>query len=467
MLDTPCVQHLHPSWLLSYSPFPSPVRVTSVYERFSIHGMFPTSLKRSPISTIPPELLGRIFTECLPFDGSVLCSRSAAPVAISQVCSNWRALTFNQSCLWSSLKVVLSPFSPAPSYSLLHSWLARSGSRPLTLSLELDEFPPVANDLVLIAKYILRLFSTKSYLWRDVSFVLPGSYKLLRPIFNHPIPRLETLDLALRNWHRDEIDDVNRFLSNVPLLRQLSWSNRRTWGSWDLPLDDAVSPRIDWRNLTHLTYDAWLTLQASYDILQQCINLVVCELRRFSVGNTPQDPAAFHPVILPYLGTLKVYENILDEGLGLLMDFLISPSLRALSVTCGRRQAVEWPQAQLISFLSRSSCALEALYLEYTGITEQGLIQCLQICHSSLACLAIYEVQGTVCVGDKLLSLLVHRSDDEEVYCPNLVSLTLHGVTRSSAGALAEMPVLDSLGFLGDNPTNEVDLSYLEAALGS
>ncbi|GLB37367.1 putative DUF2407 C-terminal domain containing protein [Lyophyllum shimeji] len=440
-----------------------------IFSRRMQMGMTPTSSKLSPIHTIPPEILDRIFRECLPLDGPVLCSRSAAPVVISQVCGDWRALVFRQSCLWSSLKVVISPFSPAPPDCLLHSWLARSGSQPLTLSLELDKFPPVANNLILIAKSVLRGFLAKSFLWRVVSFVLPGSYGFLRPVFNHPVPKLETLGLALRNWHRDEIDDVNRFLLHAPRLRQFSWSNRPTWGSWDRPLDDVVSPQIDWRNLTHLTYDAWLPFQTSYGILQQCANLVVCDLRRFGIGDASPDPTSSQTLFLPCLRTLKVYENTLDEGLGLLMDVLLCPSLCALSVTCGRRDAVEWPQTQLISLLSRSSCTLAALCLEHTGITEGELIQCLQMSHASLACLEVYDTQGTVCAGDRLLSLLTHGGDDEGVCCPNLTNLTLHGATRSTDGALARMlqsrwPLLEGVDIvlLGENSTNEFDLSYLK-----
>ncbi|KAG6920028.1 hypothetical protein DXG01_010096 [Tephrocybe rancida] len=429
------------------------------------------ALYRSPICNAAPELLLHIFTQCLLLDSLPVCGIHATPVVISQVCAGWRTLVLNSSHLWSSFKIIISD-QPSPSPSFVQLWIERSAFRPMKFCLELDEFPPV-HDMALVTRAgsVLDVLAIRSHFWKDVSLILPGSYALLECASDLAMPRLQTLELTLRNCHPDDFKATDVLLQNCPSLSSFTWSNRSSWGRWDRALENTLTPSFVWQNLTCLVYNSSISLSSSYAILLHCTNLVSCDLRHFGIGDTPSDLPPLEPIFFFYLTTLKIYQENLDMDLGLFMDFVIAPSLRTLSLTCGRVQDMDWPQ-RVISLFSRSSCELESLCLEYTGITEEELIHCLRSNHVSLRHLELYDRCGTVCVGDTLLHLLTRRhGQDDYVICPKLVSLTLHGVIRSSDMVLTSMLQSQSrfltcadLNLFGENTNNVLDSQYLTAA---
>lgn len=427
--------------------------------------MPPNRVQSSHIQTLPPELLGHIFIQSLAIDDAAF-SKTSVPFLVSQVCAEWRAVTLSLPNLWSSLKVVLLVNHPCPPLPLLQLWLGRSNSQPLSLSLELDYFPPVTIDFVDAAIRILDIFASKSHHWTDLRLVLPGSYTLLRSIIDCSLPHLDSLDLVMRNADRGEVDDINIFLQNIPLLRRFSWGNRQSWGSFDLEPDEIIFPKIICFSLRHLILDSWLTLAPLFAILLQCQNLVSCDIRHFA-GDPFPNLTTFTSLFHPHLESLKIYQHTLDEGLGALLDILLCPHMRSLSITCGQpTETIVWPQAQLTSFLS--SCSMETLCLEFTGITEEELIRCLQVSTASLISLDVCDVWGTACVQDKLLTLLIRQTNPHDVLCPHLNSISLYGVVKSTDGLLTKM--LQSrqhylehvdLCFAQENPMNSVDQTYI------
>ncbi|RDB24794.1 DSC E3 ubiquitin ligase complex subunit 3 [Hypsizygus marmoreus] len=382
--------------------------------------MSPRPLQSPQIQGLPPELWGEIFIQSLPNDGCTLCSNTSVSLVFSQVSNSWRAISLSLPRLWSSFKVVLSKCYPTPSLSFIQLWLDRSASRPLSLLLDLDIFPPTSLILITAASAILRLLATKSHLWKELKLVLPGSYMLLQCISDCAAPNLKTLELVLRNWQHDEIGDISHFLRNAPTLQQFVWSNRENWGSWDSPFVNTALPRMNWHNLHHLVLDSWITFQESHDILQLCHNLITCDLRRFGAGEPFTDPALLPVLYLPHLKSLKIYQHKLYEALGYFLELLAAPQLHDLSITCGQTDDVVWPQRHFMTFLSQSSCLLKVLCLEYTGINEEEVMQCLQAI-PTLACLEVYDVEDDICAHNKLLSLLTQNTKSRGVVCPNII----------------------------------------------
>lgn len=393
------------------------------------------------IQRIPVELFCEIFKNCLPEDAYSAVSRHAAPLLVSQVCATWRGIVLSTPTLWSSLRVSIIHIDRVPHISLIKLWLDRSRATPLSLCFELDKFPPVSATFIQLAASILDIFATVSLRWRSLKLVLPGSHKLLHTIFDVRAPNLEVLNLDLRNWSQDETAEINLLLRSTLCLRRLSWSNRPSWGSWDTPFRDVVTTlQVSWCDITHLVFDTCLNLENSYQILRQCRRLVSCDLRHFAGGS----PTVNLPSLtLPHLISMKIYQHDPDEGLGYFFDVLRCPGLKIVSVTCGYvLDGFRWVHVQFKSFLCRSSCSLQSLSLEFTGVTEDQLTQYLQASNPSLSRLEVYGMGRDVCVTDTLLKMLTCRKvpiGRRGPLCPNLRALILHNVLVSTDGVLSRM----------------------------
>ncbi|KAK1231224.1 hypothetical protein PQX77_005660 [Marasmius sp. AFHP31] len=114
-----------------------------------------------PFRRFPVDIWTRIFVHCLPTTNLnvAVCTVKEAPLLLTTVCRAWREIAVNTPRLWSSLHLSVprpptsgSEESEAPHPDLhammlqgIKLWLSRSGSRPLTLSVEtMYEVPPRA-----------------------------------------------------------------------------------------------------------------------------------------------------------------------------------------------------------------------------------------------------------------------------------------------------------------------------------
>ncbi|KAJ7715990.1 hypothetical protein B0H16DRAFT_1741611 [Mycena metata] len=84
-----------------------------------------------PVLTLPNEITSRIFVGCLPNDGHVLPTPSAAPLLLAQICRHWRQVALSTCALWSSFDL---PGSGDGSAFLLETWSTRAKGYPLSLT---------------------------------------------------------------------------------------------------------------------------------------------------------------------------------------------------------------------------------------------------------------------------------------------------------------------------------------------
>ncbi|KAL0572532.1 hypothetical protein V5O48_009426 [Marasmius crinis-equi] len=107
----------------------------------------------SPFRRLPGELWGEIFVRCLPNGSLPVRSLSEAPLLLTCICRTWREVALNTPTLWNAVHISIPPAlsyrgieKPEDmQYSSLRAlkareqglkqWLDRSGSLPLTLSL--------------------------------------------------------------------------------------------------------------------------------------------------------------------------------------------------------------------------------------------------------------------------------------------------------------------------------------------
>ncbi|KAF8145981.1 hypothetical protein K438DRAFT_1448547, partial [Mycena galopus ATCC 62051] len=53
-----------------------------------------------PVLSLPPEIVSRIFVECLPGHGRVRPSPDAPPLSLAQICRHWREIALSSCELW-------------------------------------------------------------------------------------------------------------------------------------------------------------------------------------------------------------------------------------------------------------------------------------------------------------------------------------------------------------------------------
>lgn len=397
-----------------------------------------------PLHHLPTELLEEIFLVCQRQDAHGKISRYTAPFSISHTCTAWRSIALSLSSLWASLNIKFSLRDSPPHMQLITLWLQRSGAQLLSLYLEVDEYPPVAPDWVRKSSLIVDLFGTVADRWKSINLIIPGSYALLKTVASSGAPHLETLVLTLRDWTLGELEDVNELFRCAPSLKSITWNQTNQWSGWDAPVPDFVellSP--PWHQLTCLVLYPHLTFQTAYHTLSHCPNLIECEFRQFAGGIAFANQMTRPVITLRYLRSFASYQKTIDASFGALLDLLYCPSLLSISVTyrfvAGLPQ--RWPQTQFHSFLSRASCALEQLLLEFTGITETDLISLLELCTDSLARLTVSD-RETICVSAKLITMLTPSSpavSQSTPICPRLRELVLDRVIQCPDGMFANM----------------------------
>jgi len=95
-----------------------------------------------PADRIPLEIWSNIFLECLPSHDQpyVWPSLSFAPLLLCQVNRAWRSTALSLTCLWSSISIEVSRNSDTEEMAEgIGTWLGRSGTRPLAISLLIDQ----------------------------------------------------------------------------------------------------------------------------------------------------------------------------------------------------------------------------------------------------------------------------------------------------------------------------------------
>ncbi|KAJ6536029.1 hypothetical protein B0H19DRAFT_1182711 [Mycena capillaripes] len=153
---------------------------------------------------LPFELRSKIFCFCLPSDGRVRPSATAAPLLLAQVCRHWRAVALATPQLWCS---IFFEFYPDPPYAGLGSlygyelpthsttalvdlWLSRSSGHPLSVTLHCDWWAGLPHGLMDILK-------ARSTQWERMEVVLPRKDMLELNSVPGPFPCLRILAIEV------------------------------------------------------------------------------------------------------------------------------------------------------------------------------------------------------------------------------------------------------------------------------
>ncbi|KAF5321490.1 hypothetical protein D9619_001506 [Psilocybe cf. subviscida] len=519
----------------------------------------------SPIDTVPPEILGEIFsvlslpaTRCAE---DVTCiDAGAAPLVLSLVSARWRQIALSHSAIWASFKILIKTTATPQLVPIVALWLERAAGQLLSFTVWMDPFVYMNPGASEASEGIMLLLGKRINRWRRVTLVLPGSRvpAFAAALCSHlssnntassltkgeetgtdakSVPssmlplNLEYASFSLGNWvapisvsHSSPDTDVTSFLAYAPKLKTLAWSARAEWGCWDVPHYSGIEKlRMHWHQLTDLRLDTWITLRIALEILEQCPAIERFEMNHFVSGDAaeeadvtvfdadaavaggivlaPNGMNGMHaaavaqtqtdvlkrytpstPLHLQHLSSLSIYQLHLSHSLAGLFSRIACPALSSFSFSCGFVADQKWPQDAFHDMLARSGSGSESdsgsggaqlkeLFLEYSGINEEQLVQCLEDSSDRLESLELYDGRGCICVTDSLLQRLqapqvttttaiaeacvpqldtrglsssvwknsATRSDSDTILCPKLKRLVMHYVVECEDGALTKM----------------------------
>ncbi|KZT20448.1 hypothetical protein NEOLEDRAFT_1151334 [Neolentinus lepideus HHB14362 ss-1] len=218
---------------------------------------------------LPPELLAEIFVHCL--DNPLPSIKRDTPLhRLTHVCTFWREVALSTPRFWCSFTIAISCQPKAGGrVSLLRSWLSRSASLPLSISISYDGHltdAPYRNDkwiiqsLALLANHLPRCKFLSFDLNPDILDLLP-SYK--------DLPLLEALRITSDELEASTFGQIGRLFASSPRLKtyQTNW-----------PADFHLIEDLPWCRLTTLRMNNQQYVGSCMPILAKCRNLILCSL---------------------------------------------------------------------------------------------------------------------------------------------------------------------------------------------
>ncbi|KAJ7901022.1 hypothetical protein B0H14DRAFT_2670472 [Mycena olivaceomarginata] len=255
----------------------------------------------SLVLTLPPEIVTESFFNFLPaYPEFPLYSGFLSPLLLCQICRHWRAVALTIPALWKAISIVVCECDAyeTQKLELLKTWIARSGSCPLSLS------------------------------------ITGLTYTTTAPIF------AQLIETAIAHCNRWEHLDMLIPFDHLHLLRgEMSLLRDLTIGPTDLRSDVPSTlslfegaPQL--RNvLTHLKahrlYEhEWIEMLRDAPFLVACTLSLCCSGGELDVDEWPDVPVHMH------LRTLILRANAPDEDarMWLVLDRLTLPVLRTLEV---------------------------------------------------------------------------------------------------------------------------------------
>ncbi|KAK7017600.1 F-box domain-containing protein [Favolaschia claudopus] len=284
-----------------------------------------------PVLSLPDEIIAEMFLHFVPEYPK--CSPAAgpcSPMRLTHICRLWREIALATPRLWRALSL---PFRSPSSVGNL--WLSRAGSLPLAICLqESDGNTP---DFPAHVTALLPYLPLCEYL--EIGLALRVSDL---PIMESEFPILKHLDLSLSGIPPHDIE-----LFSVPMLRSVVVEIHATHGI-----------ALPWTQLDTLSlYD--ITLPNCEDVLRQVTNLVHLTLDLY-VDDDAQDFVIQPAITLPHLKSFKADG---ERNMKRLLDSFVLPSLLQLDVA--EDYLGKDPIASLTTFILRSGCKLEKLYVTY------------------------------------------------------------------------------------------------------
>ncbi|KAJ7432578.1 hypothetical protein FB451DRAFT_372176 [Mycena latifolia] len=268
-----------------------------------------------------------------------------APVLLGRICSSWRIISLSTPHLWSSLHIAEPPFRSkhplleeklAQRLDTAKMWLARSGERALSISLQ-----AVSRDNSFSINELIRVLLPFASRWQQVTFMTPFSaLATMSHLTEADVPMLKSVSIS-ETYQSDDTIQWN----SLRFLHSPAISSFHIQGRYYTPLE---LPLL-WNGLTDLSISCSLTSGMSLQIFFHCPQLRTCQLVLSSTINTSSRGLGESVVQLPFLHTLDLQcRSTISAAFRQLFSQLLFPQLRILKLSCTfmpdqDAQSYTWP----------------------------------------------------------------------------------------------------------------------------
>ncbi|KAJ7252121.1 hypothetical protein B0H12DRAFT_1118592 [Mycena haematopus] len=454
----------------------------------------------SPLRRLPLDVIEEIFMACLPTHRNCVMSATEAPVILGRICGSWRAISHSLPRLWSSLHIV-EPTRPyhSPPYTftpglyeakvtqrldVANTWLRRSGTCPLSISLEsnLDHgvtppFTPSPAPSPPSTDLFLNMLMPLASRWQNIHLVVPPlALEALSRLTENDVPLLRRLKIVQRPQHPPNIPRWSlaqcRIL-NGPALSKFSISGSNI-NSSDLPLR--------WDQLTTLSLmgGAWgightQSCQTVLDLLSRCPKLETCKIL---VHDPPEVHLPDSIIECPVLHTFNLQSiGAPASTCGRLLSRLSLPRLRDFTMR-GQAELGDVISADSLARSLSASTRLEAITIDSDSFSKASLMDFICGLPPTIQRLHITDRFHTWsptdgALDDDVLGVLT-ASQDRPTHCPALKKFVMLHCRKISDEALrnfiiSRVPTLEVVDVMFDRE-QQVDIlpslkSFVEAGL--
>ncbi|KAJ6461744.1 hypothetical protein C8R45DRAFT_530993 [Mycena sanguinolenta] len=360
-----------------------------------------------PVLTLPPEITAEIFKWCIDTGKRLL--PSVAPLLLTRICRDWRALAFSTPALWDTISEIYFGVRPRAD-AIFETWFSRPGTRPLSLGINFPE----GLDLPSLKSVILRHASQLQSLE-----LLTNAEGLSAFTAVQSFPILRNLTLVyIEDYDGDEGHTQLLRIHDAPALRHLA-------------LEGVLPSRMimPWTQLTKmiLSLPLWECLNA----LRWATSLHEFG-RRGASEEGEQSTAEESPVRHSSLISLAISTSKGDEGI---LPLLILPRLQRLELGARFKIYAPYLDADVVPFLSRVSGTLRTLNV---GLSPTVPVQWLHPL-TQLTTLELVRPMGSPFKTDVIRALNRHASPD---FLPKLQSF----VFLDCGSDQVDDELLDALG---------------------
>ncbi|KAF7350873.1 F-box domain-containing protein [Mycena sanguinolenta] len=296
--------------------------------------------KRHPISSLPPEIISRIFVFCLPPLGTAPSCKNA-PLLTAQICRSWRELTLQTPELWVDIRPVCGGKAAA---EMMKVWSSRAESLPLhyiLISWDAEE-----------ADSLVEAVLQHQQRWGLLFMAVPWSAYARMHTLGASFPVLYHIQLVIQGGDSTPTLESSKLIfHDAPKLRTVAISS--FGGCSEFPM---YLLEIPWGQLESLKVaignDTWAENMST---LLQCTNLTELTISS-NVQQTPMPAQITNHITLPFLQSLKLDNPYLVE----LLDHVTLPRLHQLEMGLfGDRDDFRRMQ----SLFSRAACPIQYLKL--------------------------------------------------------------------------------------------------------
>lgn len=324
----------------------------------SINGRF-AQITSLFMDELPTEILSIIFISCIPEQDKGLIDPDTAPLLLLRICKRWSAVASSTAWLWRYINVSLDFYKPQPLMMWVTTWLTRSITCPLSISLRCSVNRPEYSGPVI--KFLLQ----HTHRWEELHLDLPIVLYLDLASAEGRLPLLRRLSLEIYDF---PFPQILRTFQDTPKLESIQISS------------GFEGVALPWTQIKHCTTFAF-HFHDCLEIIRKTPRLV-----DFTFNESPSPIGVSRTVFAPnspvesQMISLHLIDTFPGGRVALILPLLMLPALREMSIKfCVDPLYPTMNHNQFIDLFSRSHCQLERLILHSAIIEYDGLLAILHV----------------------------------------------------------------------------------------